>query len=747
MHEWREVCGRRSMVIAMAALALLILVLLLLPSGGPAGAQSVIGSVPLEDPECLAVNPLTNRVYVATGAGVTVLDGQSSAVLQEIPIAGGADAVAVNAQTNRLYVAGGDARDVLVMDAATGTQVGVIDELIGECSEIAIDPVRNRIWLADRSALVGVPDRVAVYDGATNTRLARVELGLSDKFERVRVAADPVLNRVYASYSGDDTLALIDGGSFAKLAQVAVGGGVDTVAAHTGRVRAYVETTAGIVAVDGTTFGQTGLIGHKGNVAVNAASDRIYIGGSRKLYIADGATHAVSASFDLPSLNLYPAANERTGRVFVVHRYDDLVSVVQDIAPPPPTETPSPTVTPSLAPATATPTATPSSTATDTRTPAATPSPTAAPSRTATPSPTATPSRTATAAVVPTATPTRTSIPAERHSLFLPLLVVRGTSAPTATATATPTPTRTAATPSPTATASDITTAEVMGAHCLTVNPVANEVYVAMETGVTVLDGQTLAVLRQLPIDRGAKAVAINPQSSRLYVAGTDAQRVLVLDLSTGVQMGVIDERIYDCSEIAVDAVRNRIWLEDRSVVVGVPDRAVVYDGSTNTRLASIDLGLTAYVEKVRVAVDPVLNRGYAAYGGDDTLAVIDGGNFSKLAQVAVGGAVDTVAAHAGRGWAYVETSAGVVVVDGTTYAQLGLIGKSGNVAVNGASDRIYIGRSSKLYIAGASTLALVATVDLPASNPYPEVNEQTGRVYSVHRYYDLVSMVQDPTI
>ncbi|HUW14846.1 MAG TPA: YncE family protein, partial [Anaerolineae bacterium] len=196
------------------AAMLLLLLALGLASGLLVSAQGVIASVPIEDVRCLAVDPQANRIYVATDTGVTVLDGQTNTVLQQFPIDGGTRAVAVNPQTNRLYVAGGAVRDLLVLNATTGAQLAVIDELIFECGSIAVDPVRNRIWIDDRSTILSVPDRVVVYDGATNTVVGRADLGSSSTIiEQIRVAVDPVLNRGYATYTGDDTLSIIDGAS------------------------------------------------------------------------------------------------------------------------------------------------------------------------------------------------------------------------------------------------------------------------------------------------------------------------------------------------------------------------------------------------------------------------------------------------------------------------------------------------------------------------------------------------------
>ncbi len=57
------------------------------------------------NPGGLAVNPSTNHIFVGTSTGVTVIDGQTDAVLTTISFSDEVAEIAVNPSTNRAYVA------------------------------------------------------------------------------------------------------------------------------------------------------------------------------------------------------------------------------------------------------------------------------------------------------------------------------------------------------------------------------------------------------------------------------------------------------------------------------------------------------------------------------------------------------------------------------------------------------------------------------------------------------------------
>ena len=72
-------------------------------------------------PEGIAVNPTTNRVYVAntSDSSVTVIDGATDTVLATVRTGSYCQAVAVNPTTNKIYVANNYAHSVTVIDGAT----------------------------------------------------------------------------------------------------------------------------------------------------------------------------------------------------------------------------------------------------------------------------------------------------------------------------------------------------------------------------------------------------------------------------------------------------------------------------------------------------------------------------------------------------------------------------------------------------------------------------------------------------
>src|SRR5687768_1362322 len=60
-----------------------------------------------QDPRAVAVNPITNKIYVANwqSANVTVIDGATDTVDGEVPVGSFPIAIAVNPNNNRIYVA------------------------------------------------------------------------------------------------------------------------------------------------------------------------------------------------------------------------------------------------------------------------------------------------------------------------------------------------------------------------------------------------------------------------------------------------------------------------------------------------------------------------------------------------------------------------------------------------------------------------------------------------------------------
>ena len=99
--------GRPSLFSGNLLASMLTLVLLMLSGAGALLAQTVTATLGVgSQPYAVAVNPVTNKIYVANmnSNNVTVIDGASNTTTT-VSVGSGPQAVAVNPATNQIYVA------------------------------------------------------------------------------------------------------------------------------------------------------------------------------------------------------------------------------------------------------------------------------------------------------------------------------------------------------------------------------------------------------------------------------------------------------------------------------------------------------------------------------------------------------------------------------------------------------------------------------------------------------------------
>jgi YVTN family beta-propeller protein len=231
--------------------------------------------VPVDgSPDQVAVNPVTNRIY-ATNPGsdnVTVIDGSTDRVSATVPVGKYPSGIAVNPTTNKIYVANKDSNDVTVIDGSTNriSATSAVDE--GPWS-VAVNPTTNKIYVSKSLGLAVNPvtgkiyvtsygSSVTVLDGAADTISAKLAGGDAPK--------------------PNQEVAVIDGASNRIVTTVPVGKGARGVAVNPALNKIYVTNEYGDVenVIDGatnTTY-STGYIGKYGeSVAVNPATNRVYI--------------------------------------------------------------------------------------------------------------------------------------------------------------------------------------------------------------------------------------------------------------------------------------------------------------------------------------------------------------------------------------------------------------------------------------------------------------------------------------
>jgi YVTN family beta-propeller protein len=132
--------------------------------------DAVVATIPVGvDPYSVAVNPVTNRIYVANQSthSVTVIDGVTHGTV-DIPAGVQPSLLAVNTITDKVYVAGGQANgDVTVIDGATNVTTHIAIPFgpwgFATLNAISVNEVTNRIYVVD-----SMSENLIVVDGVTN---------------------------------------------------------------------------------------------------------------------------------------------------------------------------------------------------------------------------------------------------------------------------------------------------------------------------------------------------------------------------------------------------------------------------------------------------------------------------------------------------------------------------------------------------------------------------------------------------
>jgi len=184
----------------------LILVAFTLACRLPLSAQTLVTDIPVSGyPDGIAVNPGTNRIYVAVTPPnngtpeVNVIDGASNTVIDTISTPKGAWLTAVNIATNRVYAAGcvSDVCALTVIDGNTDKILDVVPitstQGIG-IQGLAVNPVADRIYLSDASDA-----KVDVIDGNTNKIMDSISLGGG---QPLGIAVDIALNKIAIALDG-----------------------------------------------------------------------------------------------------------------------------------------------------------------------------------------------------------------------------------------------------------------------------------------------------------------------------------------------------------------------------------------------------------------------------------------------------------------------------------------------------------------------------------------------------------------
>src|SRR5688500_1347296 len=185
------------------------------------GDAAVLATLAADKPTAIAVNSVTNRIYVALAgpdfspSTVRVIDGATHGLIATVPVGVNPSDIIVNESTNTIYVtnSGGTTGGVTVIDGLTSTvtaTLGVFNPL-----KAALDATRSRLYVSH-----GGDSGVTVFDTTSNTAVRSVTVSAYG------VAVDPVSNRLYVGALGGSTIRVLDAADLSAptIATIAVGG-------------------------------------------------------------------------------------------------------------------------------------------------------------------------------------------------------------------------------------------------------------------------------------------------------------------------------------------------------------------------------------------------------------------------------------------------------------------------------------------------------------------------------------------
>ncbi len=603
------------------------------------------------NPDAVAVNPVTNKIYVANyGSGnVTVIDGETN---QTSTVEAGTHpyAVAVNPVTDKIYVANQDSDNVTVIDGGTNQASTVAS--VGRPTAVAVNPVTNKIYVAN------LGNTVTVIDGATQATNT-VAAGTFP----FAIAVNPVTNKIYVANRGGDSVTVIDGSTNAT-STVAAEASPIAVAVNPVTNKVYVSNSEGnnVTVIDGATNAASTVAARERPwaIAVNPVTNKIYVANSSgsNVTIIDGATNETSTV----AAGIYASAvavNPVTNKVYVANSGGSNVTVIDGAT-------------------------------------------------------------NATSTVSAGDQPYTVAANPVTNKIYVAnraggsVTVIDGATNQTSTVTAGTSP------------------------AAVAVNQVTNKIYVTNSGGsnVTVIDGTTNGT-STISAGNTPIAVAVNPVTNKIYVANSGGSNVTVIDGATNETSTVTTGSAPIA--VAVNPVTNKIYVANST-----SNDVTVIDGTTNGT-STVEAGL----RPIALGINPVTNKIYVANKTSGTVVVIDGATNAIAMPIAAGSSPSAVAVNAVTNKIYVanENSANVTVIDGATNARAAVGTGTGTlpvaVAVNASTNKIYVANSysnNVTVIDGATNQA--STIAAGIYTGAVAVNPATNKIYVANRHSNNVLVI-----
>ncbi|MGO4883373.1 MAG: YncE family protein [Bryobacteraceae bacterium] len=256
------------------------------------------------------VNPLTNKGYIANTAGNTllVIDGETNAVTS-VPVGQGPDGTLVNARSNKIYTLNSISGSITAVDGVTLATTNVPT---GESPFAGvINPLTDKVYAGNSDG------SVTVLDGATNSVTNLNVAGPNNDLSAPGMAVNPVTNQVYLVDPANSALKVVNGATNA-VTSYPVGASPEAVAVNPITNLVYVANSNGnsVTVIDAATGGISAvqLPFSPTLVAVNPYTNLIYAAGPENTQLAVAVIDGVT---NQPTINSYPVAPNFFGMLSV----------------------------------------------------------------------------------------------------------------------------------------------------------------------------------------------------------------------------------------------------------------------------------------------------------------------------------------------------------------------------------------------------------------------------------------------
>jgi uncharacterized repeat protein (TIGR01451 family) len=288
-------------------------------------------------PRGIAIDSLAQRAYVTTEGGLAIIDLGEGRLVATIPLDAEPQGVAVNPSTGRVYVALSGEGSLSVVDGLEGQVLAVVTGL-ERPRGVAVNPTTNRVYVTD----TGV-DRLVVMDGASNEVLVSLPVGSYPD----AIAVDSEANRIHVANAGDGSLWILDGMSHEFVGDIRIAEGpvlgmaVNLDTGYVYIVHVLVPGRHGLTVIDGrkgevvaTLAGDYSRpLGAAYAVAVDERANRLYLAAGRELLVIDGQSHDLVAVIPTGAIayNFGLAVDQSTGRLCVADVQEARILIVKSV--------------------------------------------------------------------------------------------------------------------------------------------------------------------------------------------------------------------------------------------------------------------------------------------------------------------------------------------------------------------------------------------------------------------------------